>query len=56
MKIALHAHRSALILESVRLGRYHMGLCTTSIRATDLISYPITSESFVLVHSEQDKN
>jgi DNA-binding transcriptional LysR family regulator len=50
--IDLHAHRSVLLIESVRLGRYDIGLCTEPASATDLIFHPLTDEPIVLVHSE----
>ncbi len=51
LRIDLHAHRSVLVVESVRLGRYHVGLCTAPAAATDLIQHPVFSEPLVLVHS-----
>ena len=47
----LHAHRSVLLVESVRLGRYHIGLSTDAPAAKDLIHHPIVDEPLVLVHS-----
>ncbi|TMG86727.1 MAG: LysR family transcriptional regulator [Betaproteobacteria bacterium] len=35
--VDLHAHRSVLVIEYVRLGRYHIGLCTDPLAAKDLI-------------------
>jgi hypothetical protein len=40
VKVDLHAHRSVLLIESVRLGRYHIGLTTDTPTAKDLIHYP----------------
>jgi DNA-binding transcriptional LysR family regulator len=49
--VALDTHSSALIVESVRLGRYHIGLGAPPVPARDLIEYPIIDEPIVLVHS-----
>ena len=49
--LRLHAHRSVLLVESVRLGRYHIGLSTDLPAAKDLIHYPVIDEPLVLVHS-----
>ncbi len=51
-RIDLHAHRSILVIESVRLGRYDIGLCTESATAKDLVQYPLCEEPLVLVHTE----
>jgi DNA-binding transcriptional LysR family regulator len=47
----LHAHRSVLLVESVRLGRYHIGMCTDLPEAKDLIHHAIADEPLVLVNS-----
>jgi DNA-binding transcriptional LysR family regulator len=49
--VELHAHRSVLLIESVRLGRYHIGLCTDPLTAKDLIHYPVFDEPLVLIFS-----
>jgi DNA-binding transcriptional LysR family regulator len=46
----LHAHRSVLLIESLRLGRYHIGLSTDIATARDLIRYPVIEEPMVLVN------
>lgn len=51
LQVDLHAHRSVLVLESVRLGRYSVGLCTAPAGAQDLIQHPLLSEPMVLVHA-----
>jgi DNA-binding transcriptional LysR family regulator len=48
---ALHAHRSVLVIESVRLGRYHLGLSTDYPVAKDLIHYAVIEEPMVLVNA-----
>jgi DNA-binding transcriptional LysR family regulator len=50
VRVALHAHRSVLVIESVRLGRYHIGLSTDYPAAKDLIHYPVIDEPLVLVN------
>jgi DNA-binding transcriptional LysR family regulator len=49
--VDLHSHRSVLVIESVRLGRYHVGLCTDPLGAPDLIHHPLVEEPMVLVNS-----
>jgi DNA-binding transcriptional LysR family regulator len=51
LRIELHAHRSVLVVESVRLGRYHAGLCTAPPSVGDLFVFPIVREPLVLVRS-----
>src|SRR5574340_6747 len=51
VSVRLHAHRSVLLVESVRLGRYHIGLSTDLPAATDLIHYPVINEPMVLIHA-----
>jgi DNA-binding transcriptional LysR family regulator len=51
VSVRLHAHRSVLLVESVRLGRYHIGLSTDLPAAKDLIHYPVVDEPLVLVNS-----
>ena len=49
ISVRLHAHRSVLLIENVRLGRYHIGLSTDAPAAKDLIHYPVVDEPMVLV-------
>ena len=51
-QVDLHAHRSILVIESVRLGRYDIGLCTESPTARDLVQQPLIAEPLALVNSE----
>jgi DNA-binding transcriptional LysR family regulator len=51
LHVALHAHRSVLVIESVRLGRYHIGLSTDAPTAKDLIHYAVIDEPLVLIHA-----
>jgi DNA-binding transcriptional LysR family regulator len=50
VSLALHAHRSVLLVENVRLGRYHMGLGTETSGARDLIRIPVVAEPIVVVN------
>lgn len=45
----LHVHRSVLVIESVRLGRYHIGMVTEVPAYKDLVHYPVIDEPMVLV-------
>jgi len=47
--IDLHAHRSVLVVESVRLGRYDAGLCTETPAVRDLVTHPVVVEPMTLV-------
>lgn len=47
--VDLHAHRSVLLIESLRLGRYHIGLSTDLPTVRDLIRHPVIDEPMVLV-------
>jgi DNA-binding transcriptional LysR family regulator len=51
VRLELHAHRSVLVIESVRLGRYDLGLCTEVAEARDLVQDPLVEEPLALVHS-----
>ncbi|WP_188565067.1 LysR family transcriptional regulator [Undibacterium terreum] len=49
--VDVHAHRSVLVIESVRLGRYHIGLCTDPLQAKDVIHHPLIDEPVVMLNS-----
>ncbi len=51
MQISLHAHRSVLLMESVRLGRYQVGLSTEAPTPPDVLHYPVTEEPLVHIHT-----
>jgi len=51
VRVDLHAHRSILVIESVRLGRYDAGLCTESQSAKDLVQHHVVDEPLVVVPS-----
>jgi DNA-binding transcriptional LysR family regulator len=50
--IHVHVESGALALESVRLGRTDMALCTTPKDASDMIAVPIIDEPMVLAFSK----
>ncbi len=49
VRLDLHVHRSVLVIESVRLGRYHIGMVTEVPAYKDLVHYPVIEEPMVLV-------
>jgi DNA-binding transcriptional LysR family regulator len=51
VQVTLHAHRSVLLMESVRLGRYQVGLSTEAPTPPDVLHYPVTEEPLVYIHS-----
>jgi DNA-binding transcriptional LysR family regulator len=51
VQVSLHAHRSILLMESVRLGRYQVGLSTEAPAPADVLHYPVTEEPLVHIHS-----
>jgi DNA-binding transcriptional LysR family regulator len=51
VRVELHAHRSVLLLEAVRLGRYHIGLSTPASTPPDLLQVPLIDEPMAWVRS-----
>ncbi|WP_224371053.1 LysR family transcriptional regulator [Hyalangium versicolor] len=51
VQVSLHAHRSVLLMESVRLGRYQVGLSTEAPTPPDVLHYPVTEEPMVHIYS-----
>jgi DNA-binding transcriptional LysR family regulator len=49
LKLDMHVHRSTLVEENVRLGRYQLGLCISSTDDPQLVSEIISEESMVLL-------
>jgi len=47
--VELHAHRSVLVIELVRLGRYDLGMCAEPPAAGDLVVHPLVDEALVVV-------
>jgi DNA-binding transcriptional LysR family regulator len=56
----IHVHRSTLVEENVKLGRYHLGLCISNSHDQQLVSETILEEPMVLVtnnsNREENKN
>jgi DNA-binding transcriptional LysR family regulator len=50
----MHVHRSTLVEENVKLGRYHLGLCVSSDVDKNLISETISEEPMVLLANRFD--
>jgi DNA-binding transcriptional LysR family regulator len=53
VQVDLHVHRSVLLIENVRLGRYHIGLASDVPTQKDLIHYPVIAEPMVLLRSPE---
>jgi DNA-binding transcriptional LysR family regulator len=51
VRVELHAHRTALLVEAVRLGRYHVGFSTGASTGADLVEHAVTEEPMVLLHA-----
>jgi DNA-binding transcriptional LysR family regulator len=49
VEFEIHVHRSTLVEENVKLGRYHLGLCISSSHDTQIISQTILEEPMVLI-------
>ena len=52
VRLELHVHRSVLLIENVRLGRYHAGLASDRSRFKDVVQYPVASEPMVLITAD----
>jgi DNA-binding transcriptional LysR family regulator len=52
LRIELHAHRSVLLVERIRLGRYHAGLSTDVPTPPDVVHAPVLDEPMVLVRGD----
>lgn len=55
IKLEIHVHRSALVLEKVKMGRYQIGLCVPSESHRDLTSFLIAEEALAVVASRLRK-
>ena len=51
VRVDLHSHRSVLVVESVLLGRYHVGMCSDVPGVSELIHHPLTEEPMVLLNA-----
>lgn len=54
----IHVHRSTLVEENVKLGRYHLGLCITNSNDPQLVSEVILEEPMVVItnSSREEQN
>ncbi|AZZ36119.1 hypothetical protein CIK05_04700 [Bdellovibrio sp. qaytius] len=54
----LHVHRSTLVEENVKLGRYDLGLCipSSSVNSGNLFSTRITEEPLVFIYNKFDED
>ncbi len=50
----MHVHRSTLVEENVKLGRYHLGLCVSPAVDKNLVSEVISEEPMVLLANRFD--
>ncbi len=53
---SMHVHRSTLIEENVKLGRYHLGLCVSPLIDKNLVSEVISEEPMVLLANRFDSS
>lgn len=56
LDLNIHVHRSTLVEENVKLGRYHLGLCVSSVDESQLISELISEEPMVLLFNRFDSD
>lgn len=54
--VSLHVHRSSLVVEQLRLGRYEMGIVAGRPNGNDLDWTPIGKEKMVLFGSDKSSN
>ena len=55
VELEMHVHRSVLLIENVRLGRYHAGLASDVSAFKDLVQYPIATEAMVLIRGGRER-
>lgn len=56
VQFEIHVHRSTLVEENVKLGRYHLGLCISSSHDPQLVSSIIFDEPMVFLRCENESN
>lgn len=56
IKLNIHVHRSTLVEENIKLGRYHLGLCVSHSNDQQLVNETIAEESMVLIYSQFKPN
>lgn len=55
VEFEIHVHRSTLVEENVKMGRYHMGLCISSTPDSQMTSEVILEEPMVLITGPHQK-
>lgn len=56
VEFELHVHRSTLVEENVKLGKYHLGLCISSSKDQQVFSSLIFEEPLVFLRSPTETN
>ena len=54
IQLNIHVHRSTLVEENIKLGRYHLGLCVSPHLDHQLVYETISEEPMVLLHNRFD--
>lgn len=49
LEFEIHVHRSTLVEENVKLGKYHLGLCITGTQDPQMVATPVLEEPLVLL-------
>lgn len=52
VEFEIHVHRSTLVEENVKLGKYHLGLCITTSHDPQMVATTILEEPLVLLTSD----
>lgn len=56
IEFEMHVHRSTLVEENVKLGKYHLGLCISSSKDQQMFSSTIFDEPLVFLRSPVENN
>lgn len=56
IEFEMHVHRSTLVEENVKLGKYHLGLCISSSKDQQMFSSTIFEEPLVFLRSPIENN
>ena len=56
LEFEIHVHRSTLVEENVKLGKYHLGLCISSSKDPQMSSTPIFEEPLVFLRCQTESN
>jgi len=52
----MHVHRSTLVEENVKLGKYHLGLCISNTKNSQMVSTVVIEEPLVFLRSAIESN